>query len=51
MSVRVDKNVLGLYISMYYMVGMNVLYGKKLHPRIRRSHVIDLTGELTSSAM
>ena len=45
-SIRVNKDVLGLDISMYDIVSMDVLDSKKLHRWIRRGQVIDLTGGL-----
>lgn len=49
-SVRVDKHVLGLNISMYNVVRMNVLDSKKLYRGLEEANY-GLTRKLTSSAM
>ncbi|SRR6266403_4251982 len=50
-SVRIDEDVLLFYVSMYDILGMNVLDSKKLCCQIRGGQIIDSTAGLTSSAI
>jgi hypothetical protein len=49
-TVRVDKDVLLLYVSVYDIMGMNVLDSKKLHCELEEAKQLS-RGRLTSSAM